>query len=286
MRNSCEPLAAAAARRRGDRDRLEVARPAARADGAPRSPTARRRPRAGRRRSRRSRPRTRGRRAPARPRRRGTSSTARTRAPRPRPPRRAARRPGSCEHLEERRGSRARRAARRRSPRATEWTPDSTRVCATSSAMMNASVETRNQCRESPTIWVDGHPAGERDRGVARRQPAAQRRAAAGQRLRRDHDDAPSGRARRASARPARRGAGRAGATLRLAIRPRRRGSRPRPRSPSRSARRRRRCPSRASPAGRTRSSRRRSRASIAVLIISAISTNAIESSSAISSSA
>ncbi len=55
--------------------------------------------------------------------------------------------------------------------------------------MMNVSDEIRNQCASRRRCSVDRHPARERDRRVARRQAAAQRRAAAGVGLRRDHED-------------------------------------------------------------------------------------------------
>ena len=118
----------------------------------------------------------------ARPRRRGTSSRARRRL---RPPPcqleeflvRHCERPG--------RGSRSRayRAGRRRRPRATEWIPDSTRVWATRKRHEERERRDEHAVLEVGDDERDRHPAAEGDRRVAGRQPAAERRAAARDRL-------------------------------------------------------------------------------------------------------
>ena len=127
-------------------------------------------------------------------RRRDSSSTAHTPAPTRLRPLDELLAP-SRKHLEDDERHERAEQRRRRRPRAPSGCPASTRVCATSSAMMNVIDEIRKRCWSLIDVRRR-HPAGERDRRVARREAAAQRRAAAGPRLGRDHDQDHAARAR------------------------------------------------------------------------------------------
>ena len=105
------------------------------------------------------------------------ASTARRRARRPRRPARAARRRSCAEHLEDdERDERAEQPAVATTSNV-EWTPASTRVCATSSAMMNVSGRDRGSgARTSSSDERHRHPAA---RTRPPHGPTGARRAAA-----------------------------------------------------------------------------------------------------------